>query len=100
MAAEALACALERRFDTIRRGELVRLRKKVNGLTPEGREAVEVATRAIVAALTARCAALGEVEPQMLVVVSELFGAIDGPASPGESDERKAFLLSAFVTNP
>jgi glutamyl-tRNAGlu reductase-like protein len=99
MTPDTLARALEERFDTIRRGELLRLRKKVNGLPPAGQEVLDAATQAIVDALTARCVALAAMEPRTLAAVGELFG-VEQATRAGDRDERQPFLLAAVITNP
>jgi hypothetical protein len=98
MRSDTLAGALEANFESIRRDELARLRKKVNGLSPEGQAIVEAATLAIVAALATRCATLGHEDPEMLRTVSDLFVVQGEPA-----DRRRApaagFLVTAATTS-
>lgn len=85
---------LHLRFETIRRGELARLRKKVNGLSPEGQQVLEAVTLAIINALAARCAALGDADPAMLRHVGELFGA------SGAAEERRAGQPGCLIAAP
>lgn len=91
--------ALEAQFESIRRTELARLRKKTNRLTPADRELLEAVTADIVRALLAQPAAvLDEGRPELMRALVDLFKILPPPDSRDPEPRTLTFSAARLVS--